>query len=142
MTFKELIGSTKATHIYKGTQAQTRQQTFVKECCLLTLPKPLTQLKPFRLTNPPAHYRGVAAMLADVVTINFKSLSAIIQLDVILFSFLLLTSTTYFQLGSSSGLDIIKFQHSSKPYRYRLCHWTNCSSLQTDQNLLCFIGKT
>ena len=32
---------TKAPNIYKGTQAQTRQRTFVKECCLQTPPKPL-----------------------------------------------------------------------------------------------------
>jgi hypothetical protein len=31
-------------HIYKGTQAPTRQQTFV-ECCLQMLPKPLDTIK-------------------------------------------------------------------------------------------------
>jgi hypothetical protein len=42
---KELIGSTKASHIYKGTQAQTQKQTFVKECCLQTLPKTVNTIK-------------------------------------------------------------------------------------------------
>ena len=37
--------------------------------------------------------------------------------DEFLFSFLLLTSTSIFQLGCGSGLDIIKYQHSRKPYR-------------------------
>jgi hypothetical protein len=41
--------------------------------------------------------------------------------DEFLFSFLLLTSTSVFQLGCGSGLDIIKYQHSSKPYRCLLC---------------------
>ena len=59
---------------------------------------------------------GFASMLADVVTMSCISLSAIIGLDLILFSFLLLTSTSVFQLGCSSGLDIIKYQHSSKPW--------------------------
>ena len=43
--FKELIGSTKATHIYKGTQAQTQKQTFVKKCSLQTLQKPFYTIK-------------------------------------------------------------------------------------------------
>ena len=37
---------------------------------------------------------GFAAMLADVVTMSCISLSAIIGLDLILFSFLLLTSSS------------------------------------------------
>ena len=45
-------------------------------------------------------------MLADVVTMSFILLSSIIGLNVILFSFLLLTSTSVFQLGFCSGLDI------------------------------------
>ena len=43
--------------------------------------------------------------------------------DEFLFSFLLLTSTSVFQLGCSSGLDIIKYQHSSKPYRCMQSYW-------------------
>jgi len=48
--------------------------------------------------------------------LSFCSLSAAVRAQRLLFSFLLLTSTLVFQLGCGSGLDIIKYQHSSKPY--------------------------
>ena len=57
-------------------------------------------------------------MLADGITMNILSLSALYLADQILFGFLLLTSISFFQLGCISGVEIIKFQHGSKP-----CCW-------------------
>ncbi|MBK8953390.1 MAG: hypothetical protein IPM85_15140 [Chitinophagaceae bacterium] len=54
-----------------------------------------------------------AAMLADEYIFSFISLSAHIQLTEF-YQLLLLSSSSVFQIGSGSGLDIIKYQHSSK----------------------------
>ena len=62
--FKELIGSTKAPHIYKGTQAQSHNQTFVKECCLQTLPKPLDTIKTTEVRQGRTYNMGIYASVA------------------------------------------------------------------------------
>jgi hypothetical protein len=54
-------------------------------------------------------------MLADKSAIGFYTPISYYRADVILFSFLLLTSTSVFQLGCGSGPDIIKSRHSRKP---------------------------
>jgi NhaP-type Na+/H+ and K+/H+ antiporter len=54
-------------------------------------------------------------MLADVVTISFISLSAIIRQTNFYWAFVV-NFIFSFSIGFSSGLDIIKFQHSSKPW--------------------------
>ena len=56
---KELIGSAKAPHIYKGTKAQTQKPTFVKECCLQTLPKPLDTIKTIPFDKSACIQQGV-----------------------------------------------------------------------------------
>jgi hypothetical protein len=52
-------------------------------------------------------------MLADKYILSFISLSAYIQ-PTEFYQLLLLTSTSVFQLGGGSRLDIKKYQHSSK----------------------------
>jgi hypothetical protein len=52
---------------------------------------------------------------------SFYSLSAAVPADEHLSVFLFLTSSILILLGFGSGLTIIKFQHSSKPYRYAIC---------------------
>jgi hypothetical protein len=49
----------KAPHIYKGTQAHTQKQTFVKECCLQTLPKPLDTIKTISFDKSASTLHGV-----------------------------------------------------------------------------------
>ena len=46
---------------------------------------------------------------------SFYSLSAAVPADVILFSFLLLTSSSYFQSAAVPGWTFNEYQHSSKP---------------------------
>jgi len=46
---------------------------------------------------------------AGQCNINNVLLSAVVRADIYKFGFLLLTSTLYFQLGSGSGLDVIKY---------------------------------
>ena len=53
------IGLTKAPHIYKSTQAQTQKQTFVKECCLQTLPKPIDTIKTIPFDKSASIQQGV-----------------------------------------------------------------------------------
>ena len=62
-----------------------------------------------------AYNRGFAAMLADEYILIFLSLSAVAPADVILFSFLLLTSSSYFQSAAVPGRTFNEYQHSSKP---------------------------
>lgn len=54
-------------------------------------------------------------MLADEYILIFLSLSAVAPADVILFSFLLLTSSSYFQSAAVPGRTFNEYQHSSKP---------------------------
>jgi len=44
--------------------------------------------------------------------------STLVRADEFQFGFLLLTSTSYFQLGSSSRLDVIKYLICSNPARW------------------------
>jgi hypothetical protein len=46
---------------------------------------------------------------------SFCSLSAAVPADVILFGFLLLISSSYFQSAAVPGWTFNKYQHSSKP---------------------------
>jgi hypothetical protein len=62
---------------------------------------------------PTANIR-FAAMLADVVTMGYISLSAIIRQTNFYWAFVV-NFIFSFSIGFSSGLDIIKFHHSSKP---------------------------
>jgi hypothetical protein len=54
-------------------------------------------------------------MLADEYILIFFSLSAAVPADVILFGFLLLTSSSYFQSSAVPGRTSNEYQHSSKP---------------------------
>ena len=54
---------------------------------------------------------GFAAMLADEYKLIFSPVSAEVRAWRSLFSFLLLTSILYFQLGYGSGQDIIAKFH-------------------------------
>jgi hypothetical protein len=58
---------------------------------------------------------GFAAMLADEYILIILSLSAVVPADVILFGFLLLTSTSVFQSAAVPGWTFNEYQHSSKP---------------------------
>jgi len=64
-----------------------------------------------------AHNKGLAAMLADeyILIFLFAISSSSVRRNSI--GLLLLSSSSVILLGCGSGLDIIKFQHSSKPYR-------------------------
>jgi hypothetical protein len=53
-------------------------------------------------------------MLADEYVLIILSLSAVAPADVILFGFLLLTSTSYFQSAAVPGWTFNEYQHSSK----------------------------
>jgi hypothetical protein len=54
-------------------------------------------------------------MLADEYILIILSLSAAVPADVILFSFLLLTSSSYFQSAAVPGWTFNEYQHCSKP---------------------------
>jgi hypothetical protein len=61
------------------------------------------------------HNRGFAAMLADEYIPIILSLSAVVPADGILFGFLLLTSSSYFQSSAVPGWTFNEYQHSSNP---------------------------
>jgi len=59
---------------------------------------------------------GLLLCWQTYVISSFFSLSAAVPADVILFGFLLLTSSAYFQSAAVSGWTFTEYQHSSKPF--------------------------
>jgi hypothetical protein len=62
-----------------------------------------------------AYNRGFSAMLADEYILIILSLSAVVPADGILFGFLLLTSSSFFQSAAVTGWTFNEYQHSRKP---------------------------
>ena len=76
--------------------------------------KYLINRQPYIIRIQVRHIIRFAAMLADGITISCSSYQLQFRLDV-QFSAFVVNFIISFSIGCGSGLDIIKYQHSSKP---------------------------
>jgi hypothetical protein len=80
-------------------------------------------------------------MLADEYKLIFISLSAHIQ-PTEFYSAFVVNFNFIFQLGCSSGMDIIKFQHSSKPCSLAAITSKTTSSIKIYQSTMCNVYRS
>jgi len=99
----------------QGTQSRHTEANLAKE---LAFPHTGHNLQFGATQTEEKHERTTGGLLLCWLTnifSSFCSLSAAVPADVILFSFLLLTSSSYFQSAAVPGWTFNEYQHSSKP---------------------------